>query len=464
MLVDAHAPMDLLALVPGRLLRFEPELEVLDRLLDDDHLFQRVRDDLAGRSPQTPSRGRPGTPVEVVLRMMVVGRLYGWSYAETERFVADSLILRQFCRVYLERVPDDTTLIRWAGCIGPETLEALNERAVELALQERVTRGRKLRLDGVVVPTDIGHPTDSRLLGDGVRVLSRLLRRAKPVLAAASLPPRLFRSRTRSVRRLAQRIHRLARRRGPDAVAEMRGLYERLVGVAQATRRQAEQVRAALQAHAPEASAGLVRQLAHFGRLVGRAMVQARRRVLEGEAVPAKEKLLSLFEPHTQLHVRQKLGRPVEFGRKLLLEEVEGGIVSGYRVLPEPGTEHPYLEASLEGHRRRFGRAPDLLAADRGFSSLRNEQRAYELGVKRVALPWAGRASEARREVERSPWFRRGSRFRAGIEGRISLLRRKYGLERCRYRGERGMGRWVGWAILVHNLSKIAQAVAGRAA
>ena len=147
--------------------------------------------------------------------MMVAGRLYGWSYAETERFVSDSLILRQFCHVYLEHVSDDTTLIQWAGCVGPETLEALSARAVELALEQRVTRGWKLRLDSVVVPTNVRHPTDSRLLGDGIRVLSRLLRRARQVLEAAPLPRRLFESRTRSARRLGQRIHRVARRRGP---------------------------------------------------------------------------------------------------------------------------------------------------------------------------------------------------------------------------------------------------------
>jgi IS5 family transposase len=107
--------------------------------------------------------------------MLVVKRLYGWSYKQTERFVSDSIVLRQFCRLYLEPVPDDTTLIRWANTIGPETVASLNDRAVELARSLRVTRGRKLRVDSTVVETDVHHPTDSRLLGDGVRVISRLL-------------------------------------------------------------------------------------------------------------------------------------------------------------------------------------------------------------------------------------------------------------------------------------------------
>jgi IS5 family transposase len=170
--------MNLFELVPALGRELRPELAQLDRLLDDDRLFQTVRADLVRRYSHTATRGRHSTPVEVILRMLVAKRLYRWSYAETERFVGDSLIFRQFCRLYLERAPDDTTLIRWAGFIGPHTLGRVNERVVELARTLRVTRGHKLRVDRAVVETNIHHPTDSGLLGAGVRVLGRLLRRA----------------------------------------------------------------------------------------------------------------------------------------------------------------------------------------------------------------------------------------------------------------------------------------------
>ena len=188
------------------------------------------------------------------------------------------------------------------------------------------------------------------------------------------------------------------------------------------------------------------------------------RNALKAARVPAREKLVSLFEPHTQIHVRQKAGTRVEFGRKVLLDEVEGGIVTRFAVLPEPGTEHKHLETSLIAHRRRFGRAPDLLAGDRGLSSARNERLARAAGVRRVILPRTGRISQERRQLERQTWFRRGFRSRAGIEGRISVLSRRYGLDRCRDRGEAGMGRWVGWAIVTANLRKIAETVAARRA
>jgi len=182
--------------------------------------------------------------------------------------------------------------------------------------------------------------------------------------------------------------------------------------------------------------------------------------VIEGVAVPAKEKLVSLFEPQTQIIKRGKAGREVEFGRKVWLDEVEGGIISRYEVLAEPGQDYAYLEGSLAGHRERFGKAPRLLAADRGVSSPGNEALAKEAGVKRVAIPYAGKAPPERRKQERERWFVRGYRFRAGIEGRISVLKRRYGLGRCLAHGEEGLGRWVGWGIVTANLVQIARSQA----
>src|SRR3954451_15612052 len=200
MLRDRYAPQDLFALVPSAGLTLDPVLAQLDALLDDDALYQCVRADLAQRRPRTATRGRHSTPVEVVLRLLVVKRLYGWSYAETEHFVNDSLVLRQFCRVSLQPVPDDTTLLRWANLIGPETVAALNDRVVALAQEQRVTRGRTLRIDGTVVETSIRYPTDSKTLGDG-----------------AALGQESFRTRPRRVRRLTQELHRVARRKGEQA-------------------------------------------------------------------------------------------------------------------------------------------------------------------------------------------------------------------------------------------------------
>jgi transposase, IS5 family len=471
MIVDRYDPVNLFELVPKLNLEMEPELAGLDVLLDDDELFSLVRADLMKRYPNSGRLGRHSTPVEVILRMLVVKRLYGWSYEQTEHFVSDSIVLRQFCRIYLEPAPDDTTLIRWANQIGSETVASLNERAVELAYSLKVTRGRKMRVDSMVVETNIHHPTDSALLGDGVRVLSRLLRRAKkalPAEVASHLGKKeVFRTRNRSVRRVAQRLHRIARKKGDKAREELREAYQKLITITQASCTQAKRVVEALRDQDDDdCGAGrlLAEKFEHFLPLVEQGIVQAARRVLYGEQVPATEKILSLFEEHTQIITRHKAGKAREFGRKVLIDEVDGGIISRYELLEEVGREHPHLPTSLEAHQEHFGRAPELLAGDRGLYSANNERLAQQAGVKRIVLPKSGRLSHEREQHEKQRWFRRGFRFRAGIEGRISVLTRGFGLDRCLEHREEGMSRWVGWGILAHNLRQISRTQLARQA
>lgn len=233
MLLEKYESVNLFEIVP---LAHDQVLDRLDRLLEEDALFQTVKADLARRYPHTLTHGRHSTPVEVILRMLVAKHLYCWSYEQTESFVADSVTLRQFCRVYLNPVPDDTTLIRWANLLHPQTLHDLLDHVVALAHRLRVTRGRKLRSDGTVVESDIHHPTDSSLLADGVRVLSRTLARARRVVEATArhtgqAAKALFRNRWRSARRTARAISEAARRGTKETDACCRQAYRKLVGI-----------------------------------------------------------------------------------------------------------------------------------------------------------------------------------------------------------------------------------------
>src|SRR5713226_6795829 len=179
MLVDCYAREDVFAQVPELAAEIDPVLRTLDGLLDDDQLYQQVRADFGKRHRYTLVHGRHSTPVEVILRMLICKHLHQWSYQETEEQVDQNLILRWFCRLYWAPVPDESTLARWANTLQPETLHTLNDRVVELARQAKVTRGRKLRLDATCVQTTIHHPTNSGLLVDRVRVLSRFVQLAK---------------------------------------------------------------------------------------------------------------------------------------------------------------------------------------------------------------------------------------------------------------------------------------------
>jgi IS5 family transposase len=478
MLIDRYPIEDVFARVPELADQTDPVLVQLDHLLDDDTLYGRVRADLARRYRLTAVHGRHSTPAEALLRLLVVKQLYAWSYQETEERVADSLVLRWFTRVYFRRVPDDTTLLRWASTIQPETLHVLNDRAAQLAAQARVTRARKLRVDGTVVETTIHYPTDSRLLGDGVRVLTRLVQRARPLVAEHLAGVRdAFRRRTRSMQRTLQALYRHVRHRSEVAAAaateQRRRLYTHLIRITEQTLQQARQVQQVLaqvagtgvprQGH-PAASKRLGADLERFLPLVEQVVRQARTRVLEGGKVAPQEKVVSLFEPHTRVLQREKPGAPVEFGRHLVLDEVEGGIITRYRILPAGEGERHELERAVPHHRKVFGHPPHLVAADRGFHVPGQDIAFQQAGVKQVAVPWKGHALPERRALERSRTWRRGYRWRAGIEGRIHVLRRDFGLKRCRDHGEVGMERAVGWGILDSNLRQIGQACAKRAA
>jgi transposase, IS5 family len=461
MLRERYAKRNLFEEIEGIGLGMEPVLTQLDKLLDEDALFRTIKSDMSQRYPKTLVTGRGSTPVEVILRMLVVKHLYGWSYEQTEQWVNDSLVLRQFCRVYLEKVPDDTTLIRWANQIQPTTLHGLLDHVVELARRLKVTKGRKLRIDGTVVATNIHYPVDSTLLEDGVRVVTRLLRRAGTVLrgGAAVGKRRLAALRQQAHQRMLD-ILQVARQRGNAAEAAMKTAYQDLTDLTQQLVEQAKETQRALEQQATASAQRLVTQLTSFLPRVQQVIDQTTRRVLVGQSVPAPQKLVSLFEPHTAIIRKGKPGHDVEFGRVVWLDEVEGGIVTRFAVLDGNPPDADQLKPSLDHHRAVFDRPPNLLAADRKVFSPTGEAYATQQGVPHVVLPKPGAKSAARLAHERQPWFRSGRNWRSGHEAHIGLLKRRFRLDRCLYHGDDGMSRWVGWGVITYDLWAIARQVA----
>jgi len=433
------------------------DLQRIDVLLEDAAVLDPIVAALAARWAHSRRRGRPGTPAEVVLRMLVLKHLYRWSYDTLEHEVRANLVYRAFARVGAGPVPDAKTILKIARVLGPAVIEQVHARIVALAVARQVTRGRRLRVDTTVVETNVHYPTDSTLLRDSVHVLTRTLQRAGAVLGGAAAR---VRNRWRSVGRHVLAIAKTARR-GADDPARPR-IYRRLMATTRAVLRDADTMvrRIAQRARtaAPAAQRVLQRARATLGQLrplARRVLAQTRARVLGGDThVP--DKVLSIFEPHTEAIRKGKLVKPTEFGKLVTIQESEGQIVTAYAVHPKRPADRTLWAKALDDHLWHFGRAPDLATADRGYSSAANEALATVRGVRRVVLPKLGPKSPTRRAHEQQRWFRRGMRWRVGSEGRISVLKRRHALQRCRYRGADGMARAVGLGVIASNLLSIA--------
>jgi IS5 family transposase len=449
------------AVLPDAEKLWPADLRCIDELLEDEAVLEPVVSALQERWTQSRRRGRPGTPAEVVLRMLVLKHLYRWSYDTLEQEVRANLVYRAFARIGGGAVPDAKTILKIAQVVGPETIAGVHRRVVELAVGLRVTRGRRLRIDTTVVETHVHYPTDSTLLRDGVRVLSRTIEQVGAMLGGAAAR---VRNRLRSVGRRCLAISR-ASRRSEDRPRLVRH-YRRLMATARAVlrdadtavRRLAQRVRTAV----PAAQSVLKRarqRLDTMRPLVRRVLTQARQRLLGGDThVP--DKVLSVFEPQTEAIRKGKLGKPTEFGKLVTIQEAEGQIITAYAVHPTRPADVTLWTPALDRHLQIFGRPPHLAAADRGFSSAANEEAAHARGVLRVVLPRSGRKTPSRKAYERQRWFRRGQRWRVGCEGRISVLKNRHGLQRSRYRGPEGFERWVGLGVIADNLLTVARTAA----
>jgi IS5 family transposase len=292
--------------------------------------------------------------------------------------------------------------------------------------------------------------------------LSRAREVCRPRSPSAKL---VFRNSSLSAKRLAYRIsHRLRPRNGqkkPETLAEP--LYRQLVKLTRTTVEHADQAAVQLQHVGTPSALALAESLHHYTALVTQVIDQTVRRVFEHENVPAQEKLVSLFETHTAIIRRGKPApHETEFGRKVWFSEVDGGIISEYRLLKGNPPDEQHFKSSVKLHLKLFGHPPDVATGDRGVSSTDNERAAHQAGIEKTALPKRGAKDAERQAYEAQPWFKAALRFRAGIEGRISGLKRARGLDRCRNKGESGMERWLGWGVIANNLAVMAAKLARR--
>jgi IS5 family transposase len=428
----------------------------IDEILQaNPKVLELVHADLTEGQPKL-KRNVEGIASESILRLAIVQQIEGLSFRGLIITVDDSQMLRFFCRFYDDPMISHSKYATLVNRIRPTTWEQINEIIVRFARDKKKFKGRKLRIDTTAVETDIHYPTDSSLLADCVNVLSRLIRKVREIAPAVVGTGR---TRVRHANKLAQKIAR-----GGKALHKASGkrLYGNLIAATERVMTWADEIRKGIEQGNRGGLDGL--ELQALGQDIGQYLPrakqcvhQARERVLNERPVPNDEKLFSIFEPHTELLLRGKASKPVEFGHMVEFHQVEGGLISQYAVHLKRPVEPPLLQDGLIEHQKTFGRLPKTCATDKGFYSAEAVAKAQALGVKHVCVPKKGRRNAAEERRERSGWFKLGQAFRAGIEGAISVLKRVFGLRRCLREGWTHFQSWVGSGVLAHNLVLLAR-------
>lgn len=423
------------------------ELAAISELLDaQPHLAALVEQALVRRCPKNARTGRRGLTGDQVVRLALARQWNNWTYEELAFHLADSASYRTFCRVSaLAAAPSKSAVAANLRALQPHTLAALNDCLVTSPAARAIEPGRTVRIDSTVVPVAIHAPTDSALLYDSVRVLLRLLRRAQRLADFTAYHAHLKRAKRRWLA-IAQAA--------PNAKRQRRAAYRELLTLAQATADYASAALVHLGTPTTRALQRLQQQLAQYLPLVQHVIAQTDRRVLQGEPVPAREKLVSLFEPHSDVIVKDR--RETSYGHKIFLTGGASGLILDCAIPKGNPADSTWALPMLQRQRRLYHVPPRQASFDGGFASKDNLAAAKALGVADVCF--SKRRGLAVRDMVKSSWvYRKLRHFRAGIESVISLLKRVFGLARCVWKGAAGFHVYVRTGVLAANLLTLAR-------
>lgn len=447
--------------------RYYAKYEFISKLLDENPgIVEELHRDLEKPLKYATVKGLDGREHRIttdqVLRVLLCQVIEGASLREIVIRIDDSNFLRQFTRLYNGPMMDFTTVDKLKNSIRPETWKNINRLLAKHAVEKELISGERLRIDTTAVETNIHYPTDSSLLWDTYRVLARLIQRARELDADVAGVKRLH---SRRAKRLHQKIARKAGKK--KLTPEMKSLYRSLLDMVEGISKLAGDVGRALDEGRKRGQYGLLdealaqalaEELAHYRELGTRVVDQARRRVLGGETVPNEQKIFSIFEPHTELLVRGKAGKEVEFGHMIQIQQVRQKFITEYEAFEKKPVEYRLLEPALKLHRRIFGDDPAELTADKGYYESTGALQKLRERIEVVAIGKKGNRTQEETERERDPAFRHAQRFRAGVEGSISFLKRVLGLLRCFNKGWEHFAATVGVTVFSHNLLSLTRA------
>ncbi|HLB19380.1 MAG TPA: transposase [Gaiellaceae bacterium] len=431
------------------------DLAALDRLLADPAVLgpivERFRREVIEERRAVLTDGRPTIAMETYVRLMVLKQRYRWGYRSLMAEVSDSIHLRRFCRISLsERVPDDSTVRKLTRRIGPDTVNEITRVLIVQATRSKRFRPRAVRIDSTVIEADVKYPTDSGLAADGVKVLAR---EGRKLAALVKEKKRRVRDRSRSMGRTLRAVTRTIRRRSGEAKAEVLKLTARTGELLEEsiaeTRRLVVIARRRARGRGARAKLKAAAQLEQLADRCEKVVSQIKQRVA-GE--PIKDRLVSISDPDARPIRKGKLGKPNEFGYVNQLCEVTENTRRGARGLILPPTTqigNPAEDTLLPdtiAELTRLGIAPKEIALDGGFNVGPTRQTLEDHGLEPDRVFISGRQQPGSKRTQR-----RLQRYRTGAEGRISHLKRGYGMDRSRLKGDEGQQIWNGWAILAYN-------------
>jgi IS5 family transposase len=445
--------------------QYYEKYEAVSRILDRnpkilDLVHKDLKEALRSCTSEDRGAGRFQYTSDTALRILIGQIIEGCSLREIIIRIDDSNYLRRFVRIHGGPMMDFTTLCKLKNCMSSETWKKINQALARHAVAQALIDGDKIRLDTSAVETNIHWPTDSSLLWDSYRVLARLVEAARELDAEAVGNGRL---QTRKAKKLAVKIARKVSQK-PQSGEALKSLYSSLIQLVTDICHWSQSVREALRKRKSRygileqaAAERLASELAHYRDPALGVIDQATRRVLDGQSVPNQEKIFSIFEPHTELLKRGKAAKPIEFGHMIQIQQVGGKFITDDDVFEKKPVEHQLLEPALASHHKLFGHPPEMVAADKGYYQDMSAIDRLEKKVELVAIAKKGSLTPEQRQRETDPDFRFAQRFRAGVEGAISFLKRVLGLFRCLNRGWEHYVSTIGAAIFTHNLLILAR-------
>jgi transposase, IS5 family len=445
------------AILPCELLVLPTELARVDALLDDRVFFAPFAAYFDARI------GRPSIPMETYLRLMFLKFRYRLGYEPLCREVADSISWQRFCRIPLgTRVPHPTTLMKITSRCGDDAVAGLNEALLVKAAAGKLLRTDKVRADTTVVEADVGYPTDSGLLANGIGAMCRTVARIKTLGGATRTRARdRRRSAGRRARSIASKLRLRGQQQRDQAQAAVRRITGELADIAEAAMRDADMVignaRRSLRAASGARKGQLQQAINHLAAVVGRTqqVVAQTRSRLAGVMPESAHRVVSLHDVDARPIRKGRLGKPVEFGYKAQIVDNVDGVILDHTIEIGNPLDAPQLAPAIERVTRRIGRPPHAVTADRGYGYSAVEDDLHQLGVRSVAIPRVSKPKAARREFEHRRAFRDKVKWRTGSEGRINHLKRSYGWNRTHLTGIGGVRIWCGHGVFAHNLVKI---------